>query len=85
MPMTPGPHLVDNYRAVLDVDPMDADAINRLDALLVKTQAWRDLADLLERRIDSKRARESVVRTRVAPGVQQDEHPWHGEARAHPR
>ncbi|TAK30476.1 MAG: tetratricopeptide repeat protein [Myxococcaceae bacterium] len=40
-----------DYRAVLDVDPMDADAIHRLDALLVKTQAWRDLADLLERRI----------------------------------
>ncbi len=40
-----------DYRAVLDVDPMDEAAIARLDALLVKTAAWRDLADLLERRI----------------------------------
>jgi tetratricopeptide (TPR) repeat protein len=40
-----------DYRAVLDVDPMDGAAIERLDALLVKTAAWRDLADLLERRI----------------------------------
>ena len=40
-----------DYRAVLDVDPMDGAAITRLDALLVKTAAWRDLADLLERRI----------------------------------
>ncbi len=40
-----------DYRAVLDVDPMDEAAIARLDALLVKTEAWRDLADLLERRI----------------------------------
>ena len=40
-----------DYRAVLDVDPMDGAAITRLDALLVKTAAWRDLADLLERRV----------------------------------
>ncbi|MDB4928055.1 MAG: domain protein putative component of TonB system, partial [Myxococcaceae bacterium] len=40
-----------DYRAVLDVDPTDEAAVGRLDALLVKTEAWRDLADLLERRI----------------------------------
>ena len=40
-----------DYRAGLDVDPTDGEAITRLDALLVKTEAWVDLADLLERRI----------------------------------
>ncbi|MBI5513785.1 MAG: hypothetical protein HY909_08450, partial [Deltaproteobacteria bacterium] len=46
------PKAIEDYRAILEVDPGDARAVERLDALLVRTAAWRDLAELLERRVN---------------------------------
>lgn len=40
------------FRRVLDVEPSDAVAIGRLDALLTATAKWSDLAELTERRVD---------------------------------
>ncbi len=40
------------FRQVLDVEPSDAVATARLDALLTATSNWRDLAELTERRVD---------------------------------
>ncbi len=45
------PRAIDDYRAILEIDPMDGRATERLDSLLVRTEAWRDLAVLLERRV----------------------------------
>lgn len=43
---------IQDYREILDTDPADREAIERLDALLVQTAAWQDLAELLEKRIN---------------------------------
>jgi len=45
------PRAIEDYRTILDTDPADARAIDALDRLLVRTEAWTDLAELLERRI----------------------------------
>ncbi|MEZ4391246.1 MAG: tetratricopeptide repeat protein [Polyangiales bacterium] len=45
------PQAIEDYRAILDTDPFDAEAVNRLDALLIKTESWVDLSELLERRV----------------------------------
>ncbi len=42
---------IEDYRAILDTDPADTQAVERLDALLVRTEAWPELAELLDRRI----------------------------------
>jgi tetratricopeptide (TPR) repeat protein len=53
---------IEDYRAILDTDPADRTAVERLDALLVRTEAWTDLAELLERRIaDALDAEERAV------------------------
>jgi len=43
---------IDTYRAVLEVDPHDARAIENLDRLLVAEGRWEEVADLLVRRIE---------------------------------
>ncbi len=45
------PRAIEDYRAILDTDPTDAEAVRRLDDLLVRTESWRDLGELLERRV----------------------------------
>lgn len=45
------PKAIDDYRAILETDPFDAEAVKRLDALLIKTESWQDLSELLERRV----------------------------------
>jgi tetratricopeptide (TPR) repeat protein len=40
------------FRRVLEVDPLDAVAIARLDALLTRTEAWSALAELTAQRVD---------------------------------
>lgn len=45
------PRAIADYREILDTDASDARAVNALDVLLVRTEAWQDLAELLEKRI----------------------------------
>jgi tetratricopeptide (TPR) repeat protein len=45
------PRAIEDYRAILETDPSDAEAVRRLDDLLVRTESWRDLGELLERRV----------------------------------
>ncbi|MDP3279427.1 MAG: tetratricopeptide repeat protein [Deltaproteobacteria bacterium] len=59
---------IGTFRQLLDLDSNDRDAILRLDALLTRTTAWRDLAVLLERRIDNAvdSTARSTLRVRLA-------------------
>ncbi len=41
------------YRHVLDIDPVDADAVHALDRLFTSEKRWEELADHLRTRIDS--------------------------------
>jgi tetratricopeptide (TPR) repeat protein len=46
------PRAIADYRQILETDPTDARAVTALDSLLVRTEAWQDLAALLEKRIE---------------------------------
>ena len=43
---------IDAYQRVLDIDPDDVGALGFLDALYERTESWRDLLQILERRAD---------------------------------
>lgn len=56
------PMAIGDLRAVLEVDPTDREAVSKLDALLVRTESWGELASLLEDRvIDAGDAEERAV------------------------
>ena len=55
---------IDAWRARLDDDPADAQALSALDRLYERTQRWRELVDVMrarERLIDDKAARRTLL------------------------
>ncbi len=58
------PGAIEAWRARLEDDPGDAQALSALDRLYERTQAWRELVDVLrarERLVDDKTARRTLV------------------------
>jgi tetratricopeptide (TPR) repeat protein len=57
------------YRAVLDVDGEDAQAITGLDRLLTVDERWPDLADLIQRRLERATPEDALTLRRRLGGL----------------
>ncbi|MFH1808455.1 MAG: tetratricopeptide repeat protein [Pseudomonadota bacterium] len=58
---------IDRYRALLDLDPADGEALEALDGLLRREERWRELAVVVEKRIAlSDEPAASELRLRLA-------------------
>jgi tetratricopeptide (TPR) repeat protein len=56
---------IDTYRATLDVDDEDADALEALSRLYARTERWRDLAEMTRRRAEQTALPEDEARFRM--------------------
>lgn len=65
---------IDAFKELLDVDDRDAAALDALQDLYAKSERWRDLADLLERRADSEENAEKAAAFRLELGRVLDVH-----------
>jgi tetratricopeptide (TPR) repeat protein len=57
---------IESWQAVLDEVATDRDAINALEALFEKTKRWRDLEELVQRRLDIAETQADRVAARVS-------------------
>jgi tetratricopeptide (TPR) repeat protein len=60
---------IDAFRELLEVDEHDEKALDALEALYSKTERWRDLADLLERRAEAADSPEKGAPFRLKLGT----------------
>lgn len=60
---------IDAFRELLEVDEHDAGALDALEALYSKTERWRDLAELLERRAEAADSPEKGAPFRLKLGA----------------
>ena len=64
---------IEAFRELLEIDDRDAAALDALEALFTKTEHFRDLADLLERRADAEGEPEKAATYRLRLGKVLDE------------
>lgn len=64
---------IEAFRELLDIDDRDAGALDALEVLYTKTERFRDLADLLERRADGEDSPEKSAPFRLRLGRVLDE------------
>lgn len=64
-PMPDDAKAIEAYRAILDEQPAEAAALDALEALYEKGERWKDLGEILERRLEDATTTEARIGARV--------------------